>query len=115
MQRQVYFAASSLSTRTMELASYFPKRVFVRYRAKVQLQTDVASVAIPECIDEELIKEISATLFQSELYRSLYSQCRSKREAAMITDQMVDELVKTYRRIKQQQQNPLIQQLNSLL
>lgn len=99
----------------MELASYFPKRVFVRYRAKVQLQTDAASMLIPECIDEELIKEISTTLFQSEMYRSLYSQCRSKQEAATITDQMVDELVRTYKQIKQQQQNPLIQQLNSLL
>lgn len=99
----------------MELASYFPKRVYVRYRAKAQLQADAISSEVYECLDEALIKEISATLLQSELYRSLYSQCRSKREAANITDRMIDELVASYRQIKQQQQNPLIQQLNSLL
>lgn len=99
----------------MELASYFPKRVFVRYRAKAQLQIDAINAEVFECLDEALIKEIAATLLQSEFYRSLYNQCRSRREATAITDRMVDELVNTYRQIKQQQENPLIQQLNSLL
>lgn len=95
----------------MELTSYYPKRVFVRYRAKAQLQADAAFA----CLDEALIKDVAATLFQSELYRSLYNQCRSQRDAAAITDRMIDDLVKTYRQIKEQQQNPIIQQLNSLL
>jgi len=99
----------------MELASYFPKRIYVRYRAKTQLQADTVNTETFVCLDEELISDITATLFQSELYRSLYSQCRSKREAANITDRLIDELVSSYRQIKQQQQNPLIQQLNSLL
>jgi hypothetical protein len=99
----------------MELASYFPKRIFVRYRAKAQLQADAVASQTFRCLDEALIKEITATLFQSVYYQSLYNQCRSKREAAVITDQMIDDLVKTYKRIQQQQQDPMIQQLNSLL
>lgn len=102
----------------MELASYLPKRVYIRYRAKVQLQVDAVgadSAETCECLDEALIRDMAATLLESELYRSLYGQCRSKREAATITDRMIDELVRNYKQIKQQQQNPLIQQLNALL
>ncbi|NJO39315.1 MAG: hypothetical protein HC769_00090 [Cyanobacteria bacterium CRU_2_1] len=99
----------------MESAHYIPMRALIRYKAKVSLRNDVESGEISACLDDGLIKEIAVTLFHSEFYQTRYSQCRSKREARGIDEQMAAEVAKTYKRITQQQEDPIVQQLNSLL
>ncbi|HEY9696832.1 MAG TPA: hypothetical protein V6D10_06195 [Trichocoleus sp.] len=55
------------------------------------------------------------TLFQSKRYHAKAQSCRSKLAAAAVEDEVAAELAASYKRIQQQQQDPLIQQLNSLL
>lgn len=100
----------------MELAnSVYPMRAAIRSKAKQQLlvEADNCKVLIP--IDEELFKELATTLLQLSCTPMVYQPCRSKQEAVAIEDRVATELAASYRRIAQQQQDPLVQRLNALL
>jgi hypothetical protein len=113
----VYCTALLSLLHTMDLAnSVYPMRSVIRCKVKIQLlQAAYAQGVVPEPINESLLKEIAATWFRSDSYDALVRPCRSKQEAAAIADQIAGEIAATYRTIVEQQENALVQRLNSLL
>ncbi len=101
----------------MDLAnSVSPLRAVIRCKVKMHLmQAAYAQQVVLGPWDEVLLKEISATWFRSDAYAAMIQSCRSKREAAVIEDRVAVEIATIYRQIVQQQENPLVQQLNNLL
>jgi len=101
----------------MELANpIYPMRAVVRCKAKTHLLRLTATryeAFLP--LDEALFKDIATNLFKSDRGTDLYQGCRSKREAGAIEDRVAAELAETYVQIKLNQDNPMVQQLNSLL
>lgn len=65
--------------------------------------------------DEELFEEIAKVTFSPNRYPELYQSCGTQKAAAQVEAQVADEIVATYKRIKQQQECPIVQSLNSLL
>lgn len=103
--------------RGMEQINYKrPHRMVIRCKAKMRL---LQAVEHPfewsESIDDALLKELSAVLFQSHQYRVLFQQCRSKQEVSHIEDKLVRELVETYKQISSRRHDPIVQSLNALL
>jgi hypothetical protein len=90
-----------------------PLRAVIRCKAKQQLISDPDNSWMP--LNESLLQELAMTLFQSKRYHAKAQSCRSKPAAAAVEDEVAAELAASYKRIQQQQQDPLIQQLNSLL
>lgn len=68
-----------------------------------------------ESLDETLLKELSAVLFQSNQYQTLFQQCQSRQDINHIEDKLVRELVETYQQISNRQCDPIVQSLNALL
>jgi hypothetical protein len=101
----------------MDLAnSVSPLRAVIRCKVKMHLtQAAYAQQVVPDAWDEALLKEIATTWFRSEAYATMLQHCRSKREAAAIEDRVAAEIAAIYSQIVQQQENPLVQQLNDLL
>ena len=66
-------------------------------------------------IDNDLLKEIATTLFNSDQYPELYRPCKDIIEATAIEDAIALEIVLTYQRIKQNEQLVNVQALNKLL
>ena len=101
----------------MEFAHYtHPLRAVVRCKAKQQLlHLQIENRETPEPLDEDLLKEITATFFQSQECQNLYQACHSEQAAVVIEDRIATELATIYRRLKRQEQDPMIQHLNSLL
>jgi len=66
-------------------------------------------------LDEALFEEIAKTSFSPNRYPELYQSCGTRRAAAAIEIQVANEIVAIYKEIKKQQQNPIVQNLNSLL
>jgi hypothetical protein len=96
-----------------EIARYVPPmKAVIRCKAKQQLLTDSAVGAMVAPLDEELFKEVAATFFRSNQYQELLQQHHSK---SILETELAAELVDAYRRIKLQQQHPMIQRLNALL
>jgi hypothetical protein len=93
-----------------------PHRAVIRCQAKMLLLD-----GMQDCVDwlepasDLLLSELAATLFQSDRYRNLYQQCRSKQEAGRVSDRLVKELVETFRIISERQCDPTVQGLNALL
>lgn len=100
----------------MELAQPIqPLRAVIRCKAKQLLIADPELWETISCFDEALFQELAITLFRAESYQELACSCRSKQAATAIEDRIAIALAVTYKRIKQQQRNPLVQQLNHLL
>jgi hypothetical protein len=102
----------------MELVNHphRPNRTVIRCKAKMQLldsMTDCAEWIEPDF--DTLLSELATTLFQSDRYQQMYQQCRSKQEAQMVGDRLVNELAQTFQAIVERQQDPVVQHLNTLL
>ncbi len=96
----------------MEVAGKnYPKRTFIKYKAKEQLRIELDSCQI----DEPLFLEITATFFRAPKNQKLAYPCRTKEEANEIANRIAAELVETYKQIKRRQRHLIIQQLNALL
>jgi vacuolar-type H+-ATPase subunit C/Vma6 len=100
----------------VELAnSFYSLRSVLRCRVKQRLLIDPDYAEAIESIDDDLLKELAATLFQTERYHRLIEGCDSAQELANLENTVVAELVATYLTVWQQRSQPIIQQLNSLL
>jgi len=71
------------------------------------------SVSSP--VNEDLINELAATLFNSGSYQNLSQPCDSRQQADDIEEQVALKLAETYQQLHKRQQEPLVQQLNRLL
>lgn len=98
----------------MSSTEAFPRRSIIKCKAKLHLLNDpqVGTAAMP--LDETLVDEIAETVFQSDRYPSLHQVHRPGVKQA-IESQVAAEVVIHYKRIKLQQFDPLVQQLNALL
>mgnify|MGYP006266819883 CR=1 FL=1 len=77
---------------------------------------DGASCEVPTLgIDEELFTEIVKTRFNAQCYPQLYRSCGTVEATRSLEYEVAAEIVETYRRIKQQQQSGIVQDLNRLL
>lgn len=121
----------------------YPIRSFIRFQAKQHLLSDALANGdrlantlrdnepVPErvsaekvpfmgpldtaAIDNELLKDIAATLFNSERHPELYRPCQDIIEATAIEDAIALDIARSYRRIKQNQRRKDVQVLNRLL
>lgn len=100
----------------MELVNpIYPMRAIIRCKAKQRLMTNLDGSGAAAPFDEALFRELAVTLFGASQWDCLYEPCQTQADAAAIEDLASLELAASYRRIVQQQQHPLIQQLNALL
>lgn len=98
----------------MELAGKsYPMRAVVRHKAKQQLQSEFECDRKP--LDRTLLLELAATLFKADKNQGFERGCRSRQEAIDIENKMAAELVEAYKQIKKNQEDKLVQNLNSLL
>lgn len=97
------------------VGSAYPMRALVRYKAKARLIEGVELQNDCSLVDEDLLRDLATTLFQSQQVQELYEQHHSRLEADAIENHFANELVETYWHIKRQQSNPLVQLLNGLL
>ncbi len=65
-------------------------------------------------MDEELLDDVAETVFRSDRYPALY-QLHQPGVKQAIESQVAAEIVISYKRIRLQQQRPIVQQLNALL
>ncbi|MEO1351164.1 MAG: hypothetical protein AAFW84_20545 [Cyanobacteria bacterium J06635_15] len=93
----------------------YPVRMFIRHKAILRLQDAAAWVDIGTPIDEILFKDITETLFNADTNPELYRSYASREQAAEVEDQVVSEIVQTYRHIQSQISNPIVQRLNALI
>jgi hypothetical protein len=101
--------------KTMELIGDYPIRAFIRHKAKMQIIGNSLTQNFCPDFDEELLKDLSKTLLQSNKVKELYRPYRSRDEANMAEDEIATELAAVYKHVKQQQDDPLVQSLNALL
>ncbi len=100
----------------MELAQPIqPMRAVIRCKAKQLLIAGSELRETISCFDATLFQELAITLFRAESYQKLANSCRSKQTAAAIENRLAMGLAIAYKRIKQQQRDPFVQQLNQLL
>jgi hypothetical protein len=95
--------------------SFFPMRAVIRCQAKQQLLQEPECEELCFAIDEALLKELTMTVFQAERYTALYRECHTQARASEIEAEMAIAVAGAYKRIKLQQANPFVQQLNALL
>ncbi|MFP4007694.1 MAG: hypothetical protein ACLFV6_06755 [Spirulinaceae cyanobacterium] len=93
----------------MSINSTYPMRAFVRHKAQIQLQQQGIIV------DADLLQELATTQMQADEGGLFNQACPSPQQAAQLEDRLAEELVASYQRIQQQQQDPLIQELNQTL
>lgn len=96
----------------MAPTNHLPMRAVVKCKAKMQLLTDPIPGEVVESLDESLFNEVAATFFGSRQFQAIGLSVADKEAAG---DRLALELASTYRQIKQQQQDPMVQQLNDLL
>lgn len=94
---------------------FLPMRSVIRCKAKQRLMTGTDGNPSLESIDEDLLKEVAMTLFRSNQSRSLRESYPSRAAANEVEDWAATELAVSYRRITQQRQHSIVQNLNSLL
>ena len=99
----------------MELVSFYSMRSVIRCRAKQRLLIDPDYSESIESIDDSLLKELAATLFQTKRYQPLIAGCDLKQELVSLENALIAELAATYLTLWQQRSQPIIQHLNSLL
>jgi hypothetical protein len=92
-----------------------PHRAIVRSKAKLQLLQSAEVDFQWSETDDALLNDLATTLFQSDQYQTLYSQCQSKPDMHKINRQLITELVETYRQLSERKQDGIIQRLNALL
>ncbi len=103
--------------KVMERINYKrPHRAVIRCKAKMHLlQASEHSFEWSESVDDTLLKELSAVLFQSSRYQALFQQCQSMQDISHTEDELVHELVATYQQISSRRHDPVVQSLNALL
>lgn len=101
----------------MKSISAMPMKAVVCCRVKQALLKDFEPdlQSWPAPFDDQLIKELTTTLYQSDDYRNRYATCTSKAAAAAIAADMVTDIAATYREIEARKQDEQIQQLNDLI
>ena len=89
-----------------------PKRAVIKCKAKIRLLADsiVGLMVMP--FDDALFLDLAKTLLCAD---DLNQRYESQKVAREVEDRFASLLVAMYRRIKTQQQNPIVQQLNALL
>ncbi|SRR5579883_2162553 len=125
--------------------STYPSRAFIRFMAQNQLRADLTGQSFttsiqrsggesylqqvtpnrseaftsetPEdaVLDEDLFEEIAKTTFSASRYPELYQSCGTHRAAKAVETRVANELIDTYRQIKQKQNCALVERLNALL
>lgn len=93
-----------------------PKRTILCCQAKIQLINllhDWSDWGEP--VDDNLLNDLATTLLQADPYQTHYQQCTSQQDMESLNNQLVAELVNTYRAIALRQQDETIQRLNALL
>lgn len=93
----------------------YPKRAFIKYKAKELLRSQLDRGESYEPLDEELFFEIAATSFRAQRNQKFVQPCRSREEAIEIANKIAAELVEAYKQIKLKQRSSIIQGLNALL
>lgn len=93
----------------------YPKRAFIKYKAKEILRSELDQSESYEQLDEELFFEIATTLFRAQRNQKFAQPCHSREEAIEIANRIAEELVEAYKQIKLQQRSSIIQRLNALL
>lgn len=101
----------------MDSISFMPMKAVLCCMVKQALLKDVDGDLDSQFTppDQALIKDLCATLRQSERYQARYASCSSKATAAAIASDMVNEVVSTYRNIQLRQQDNQVQTLNDLI
>lgn len=100
----------------MELTnSSFPIRAFIRHKAKVRIINPFNTAGLCPSFDEKLLKELAATLFRSTQWRESFRPYPTREAADAVEDDLAADLAEMYRRVKQNQADPLVQRLNALL
>lgn len=92
-----------------------PHRAIVRSKAKLQLLQSAHTDFQWSETDDALLNDLATTLFQSNHYQRLYSQCQSKPDIYKTNRQLITELVDAHRQISERKQDGTIQRLNALL
>lgn len=98
----------------MSLTRSFPEKPIIKYKAKKHLLNDPSVGEAIVAFDEDLLNEIAETVFQSDRYPTLY-QAHQPGVKQAIESQVAAEVVIHYKRIKVQELDPIVQQLNALL
>lgn len=93
----------------------YPKRTFIKYKAKELLRSELDQGESYEPLDEELFFEIATTLFRAQRNHKFAQPCNSREEAVEIASRIAVELAEAYKKIKLQQKSSLVQRLNALL
>lgn len=93
----------------------YPKKVFIKYKAKEQIAITLDRSGAYEQLDEELFSEITATCFRHPKNQKFAYPCRTREEANEIASIVAAEVTKTYLQIKGRQKNQAVQKLNALL
>lgn len=95
--------------------SVFPVKMFIRHKARQKLVAFFRSSSEEAELDEALLNDVANTLLQPATSSQVYQPCRCRDEAIRIEEEVADSIAATYLRIRRQQSDPLIQQLNNLL
>lgn len=93
----------------------YPKRAFIKYKAKELLRSELDQGESYEPLDEELFFEIANTLFRAKKNQKFAQPCNSREEAIQIASRIATELAEAYKQIKLQQRSSIVQRLNALL
>jgi hypothetical protein len=100
----------------MEVAGkVYPKRVFIKFKAKEQLAIALDLRAGYERFDEDLFSEITTTFFRSPKNQKFAYPCNSREEANEIATIIAARITEIYLQIRERQKNQAVQQLNALL
>lgn len=93
----------------------YPKRVFIKYKAKEQLGRALAHSEANEQFDEDLFSEITAVFFRDPKNQKFAYPCNSRDEANEIATIIGAKIAEIYLQINEKQKNQTVQQLNALL
>lgn len=95
--------------------SAYPVRMFIRHKAQVKLASAITHHHIDPPVDALLFQDITGTLLQPAVHPDVYCAYPNRDAAMQVEEQVSSEIADTYVRIKRQQSDPLVQQLNDLL
>jgi len=101
----------------MELANpLYPMRAVIRCKARQSILLGVGdSNDASASLDEVLLNDLATTLFQSEQGQVLFTPYSSRAAVNAVEDELAEEIATTYQHIIEQRQNPVVQNLNTLL
>lgn len=104
------------TTNTMAVSDkLYPKRVFIKYKAKEKLGMVLAHNEVDEQFDEDLFSEITAIFFRNPINQKFAYPCNTRDEANDIATIIGAKIAEIYLQIKARQKSNLVQDLNALL